>query len=73
MYKTQRSSPSGHSPQMMALGYDGQPPLQRHGSSSRVLTPRHNSDDWDETWPHEKGDRGERSQISRRELDYYGP
>jgi len=72
-YKTQGSSPSGPSPQMTALGYNGQPPPQCHGSSSRVLTPRQNCDDWDETWPHEEGDRGERSQFSRRGLDYYGP
>ena len=72
-YKTQGSSPSSHPPQMTALGYDGQPPLQRHESSTRALTPRQNSDNWDETWPHEEGDRDKRGHFSRKGLDSFGP
>lgn len=57
-YKAQGLSPYVHSPQMTAFGYNSQPPLQRHGSSSRVLVPRQNSDNWDGTWPREESGRG---------------
>jgi hypothetical protein len=39
-YKTQGSFPYGRSLQMTDLGYDHQPPLQRHGSNFRLLIPR---------------------------------
>jgi len=71
MYKTQESSPYGCSLQLTPLGHDGQPPLQRHGSSSRVPIPRQNSDNWDET--HEEGDRDKRDHFSRKGLDSFGP
>lgn len=56
-YKAQGLSPYVHSPQMTAFGYNGQLSLQRHGSSSRVLVPRQNGDNWDGTWSSEGSDR----------------
>jgi hypothetical protein len=49
--KDQGLSPDGQfrSPQVTALGYDSQQPLQHHRPSSRVLTPQQHCDSGDET------------------------